>query len=524
MRPLLRMRQVLILGLLFLFATTLLTAQHPQPQPRPAMTTQTVSADGLTTFVLPGTSPLPVGQNQLDYVESNIFDGNGVEMANTLPSTPSVPFNLHDGPVLAFPIDKTSPKDDLNQILNTVKAAASHGIVDLQNIQFGLNILEGNPISSRLYSGFALLHYTGPEKVGHVVPIFDASGVLIGGNVNIHQIWYDNHIESDTSLLDVSAVKTVPWTATYTIDVLNGGADDFSPFVMYFDDPSLSMPGMPPMPNVAMDTSFYPMSDGTRFIIKIKHAPAKYYNLTYTWGWRIHPPRVQATENAAKKVGTKPDGTPMTLVDWETSVFGLAPRSSRQAQLAAIAKIGDLSPAKRMWQDLTNAQTATPDQIVELMSDALLSFSDWSDRTHLPRGVTADPHADITLFYVNNTIYGNARTFNNWAGRGSLFKATLYNGDYFDHAYINVDFGGSRGWENQFQFTGGAGSSHTFGRVHWWMNTALPLNSIVVPATPDGVTLGKHFVQITLPYDPPQRLKLYQFDPLHHDVAVYSLH
>lgn len=57
------------------------------------------------------------------------------------------------------------------------------------------------------------------------------------------------------------------------------------------------------------------------------------------------------------------------------------------------------------------------------------------------------------------------------------------------------------------------------------MNTALPLNSITVPpASADGLTPGQHKVEITLNYDAPQRLKLYQFDPLHHDVAVYSLH
>ncbi len=506
-----------------LAATTAARAQHPHPQPRPAMTMQTssVGPDGVVTyFVIPGTSPLPVGQNELDYVQSNIFDGNGVEMVNTLPSTPTSPFNLHDGPVQTFQIDKTSPKDDLRQVLQAIQDSAQKGFVDVQKIQFGLDILEGNPIPNKIYSGFPLLHYKGPEKVKAIVPVLDAAGNIIGGNVNVHQIWYDNHIESDTAFIDPTPIRAanVPWTVTYTIDVLNGGADDFSPFVMYFDDPALSMPGMPPMPHVAMDSTFYPMGDGTRFVIKVKHAQAKYYNLTYTWGWRIHPPRVQVMENALKKVAG------LTLPQWESAVFGSAPSSSDQAKQAAIAMIGELSPAKRMWQALKNAQAAAPDQVVALMQDALISFNDWSDRTHLPRGVQADSNADVTLFYVNNTMYGNVKTFDNWKGRGSTFKATIYNGDHFDHAYINVDFGGSRGWENQFQFAGGPGGSHTFGRVHWWMNTALPLNSITVPQIAADGTLGKAMVQITLNYDPPQRLKLYQFDPLHHDVAVYSLH
>lgn len=507
-----------------MIVATVSLAQHPRPQPRPAMSTQTASPDGITTYVVTGNSSLPAGQNQLPYVQSNIFDGNGVEMLNTLPSTPSVPFNLIDGPVATSSISKTSPKDDLNQVLTNVLNAANNGAIDSKSIQFGLDILEGNPIAGRVYSGFALLHYTGPEKVRQVQPIFDASGNKIGGNVNIHQIWYDNHIESDTALLDVNQVLGVPWTVTYTIDVLSSGADDFSPFVMYFDDPALSMPGMPPMPNVAMDATFYPMSEGKRFVIKLKHAPGKYYNLTYTWGWRIHPPRVQVTERVSKAAPDE-NGVMRDLLWWETSVFGAAPRSNEVAKLAAIAKIGELAPAKRIWKALRDARSATPQQVVALVQDAFVSFNDWSDRTHLPRGVQADPNADVTLFYVNNTLYGNVRTFNNWTGRGSIFKATVYNGDHFVHAYVNVDFGGSRGWENQFEDAGGPGSSHTFGRVHWWMNTALPLNSVQVPpVSVDGLTPGLHKVEITLNYDAPQRLKLYQFDPLHHDVAVYSVH
>ncbi|NKE70271.1 hypothetical protein [Candidatus Manganitrophus noduliformans] len=453
-----------------------------------------------------------------------MLDGLGVEMVNTLPSTPTIPFNLIDGEVQISPIPKISPKDDLEQLLKEIQSAAKKGTVDQQKIQSALDILEGNPIANRAYSGFPLLHYNGPDKVGVVTPIFDARGGKIGGNVNIHQIWYDNHIESDTALLDDSAVRDVPWTATYTIDVLNGGADDFSPFVMYFDDPSLSMPGMPPMPHVGMDATFYPMSDGHRYVIKVKHAPAKYYNLTYTWGWRIHPPRVQVTEKLAKAA---PDetGVMRDLLWWETSTFGANPRQDEASKLYAIGKIGELAPAKRMWQALRDARSASAGQVVELISDALISFRDWSDRTRLPRGVQADPNSDITLVYLNNTLYANATSFNNWRGPGAIFKATVLNGDHFIHAYVNVDFGGSRGWENQFQQSGGPGGSHTFGRVHWWMNTALPLNSIIVPpASADGITLGRHNVETILNYDAPQRIKLYQFDPLHHDVAVYSLH
>ncbi len=523
-------RSLAIVLALTLLGTTVAFAQHPGPQPRPGPSTQTTSADGITTFVttpqggFPSQDPFasPPGSNFLYTVDSNMFDGRGVEMPNTLPSRPDNPYNLHDGDVVVSEIDKTSPSDDLKAIFASVKEKAEYGNIDGPAIQRAIDILEGNPIPDRVYSGLAMLHYTGPEKFKRVTPIFGRNGQKIGGNVDIHQVWFDTHIESDTSLLDPSDVQDVPWTITYTVDVLNRGSDDFSPFVMYFDDPTLSPPGSPPMPHVAMDQTFFPMEDGTRSIFKIKMTPGKYYNLTYTWGWRIHPPRVQVTENALKVVGGK------TLLQWEIDTFGPAPRSSRLAKLAAIAKIGALSPAKQMWLALKAALLpVSPSAVVVAMRQAQEAFESWFDRTKLPRGVQADPNADITILYVNNTIYGSElENFDKWTKRPQTFKVTLLNGDHFEHSYMNVDFGGSRGWENQFQSTtsvGGSGCWFTFGRVHWWVNAGGPFGLINVPPV-QGLTPGLHKVEITLNFEPTRRLRLYQFDPLHHDVAVYSLH
>jgi len=43
------------------------------------------------------------------------------------------------------------------------------------------------------------------------------------------------------------------------------------------------------------------------------------------------------------------------------------------------------------------------------------------------------------------------------------------------------------------------------------------------PVAADG-TPGMHKVQITYNFEPSRRLKIYQFDPLHHDQVIYSLH
>ncbi|HEV3460313.1 MAG TPA: SCO family protein [Thermoanaerobaculia bacterium] len=542
--------------------------QHPHPQPRPCPSHQTTAGD--TTTIVTGESIFPPslpyidppGTNFLPTIYTNLFDGAGNEIPNTLPSTPSIAYNLLDGDPVVSQIDATSPRDDLASIFDAISRYAKEkesagGIVTkqlaLRAIQMGIDILEGNPVDYRAYSGLPLMHYDGPDKVKKVQPIVDQSGKVIGGELYVHQVWYDNHIEADTSLLDVSAVPDVPWTIVYTVDVLNRGEDDFSPYVMYSDLPPAGCKAPPPPPScnatpptpptckvpppkscagpplAGMDVTFFPMQDGTRNVFRVKMAPGKYYHLVYTWGWRMHPPRAQVMEDANTVVGC------YNLVQWEVSVFGESPRSSEAAKLHAIDQISDLAPSKRMWKALREARTAAEhgdlQRLRALAREGRDAFEDWMDRTRLPRGVKLDKTTDMTLFYADNTIYGefsdgSLRVFPQWQTRGAKYTATLYNGDYFDHGYMVVDFGGARGWENQFKSSvkdAGSGCWFTFGRNYWWP-AVMPM--VKVPAAnPQGHDqLGMAKVDITFNWDPARRLRFYQFDPTHHDVAIFSVH
>lgn len=537
----------------------------------------------------------PPGQNFLPTFYVNLKDGFGREIVNSLPSTPVVPYNLHPAPQVSK-INPRSPTDDLGDILSIllgrqgpITEAAGRKLVRL-----ALDILEGERVLSeaglkvlgqhitertnstmanltqdaraqrlgpldqqRAYAGSALLHYDGPNKVRRVTPIRDASGKVVGGNVNVHQVWYDNHIESDLALLNPVDVWDVPWTMTYTVDVLTRGFDDFSPYAMFTDDPAYSNPGLTPpatppgqkpldwkpwpagLPHFGIDQTFFPMGVGTRSVFKIAMPPAKFWHLTYTWGWRWHPPRVQSTDRATKMVGDK------TLVRWETDVFGKDPRGSEASKLRAIGMIGDLAPAKRMWNAFRAARkNPIGSDATKHFQNAFAAFQDWKDRTRLPRrtktedgkltGVVVNPDSDLTLLYANNTIYGqfsdgSDRLFSKWKRRGTSLKVTLHNADYFPHGYVNVDLvGGARGWSNQFKSSikvAGSGAWFTFGRSYWSMNNPKPI--IVDPAAkkagaPD--VPGKHEVEIQLNYEPSTRLRFYQFDPMHHDVAVFSVH
>ncbi len=503
--------------------------------PRPSPNITTVSPDGKTTTVItpegafPSQDPFlhPPGSNHIETRYENYCDGNGVEVLNTVPSTPDHPYNLHPDPVISE-IDKTSPSDDLVAAFKRLMKKPD----DTAATQRAIDILEGNPIPGRNYSGLSILHYTGPNKSKKVEPIYDASHTnVIGGIVDVHQVWYDGHIESDTAFIDPSAVLDVPWTIRYTVDTLNRGHEDFAPMVMYVDDPKLSPPGSPPKPNVLMDQTFFPMNDGTRTVYEIAMAQGKYYNLSYHWGWRKHPPRVQVMENKNKVMMGR------NLLQWEQDTFGEFPTRSEAEKLAAIAKIGDLAPEKRMWNTLRSIKAKGKASKTDLAA-LQRAYDQWQDRTHLPDGVTPDPDSDWTMFFVNNTIYGQMKgnvigghtEYPDWTTRGHKVKVKLINGDHFIHAYVNVDFGGRRGWENTFQSTkaiAGAGQWFTFGRANWWMNAGAPPDFIMVPPATGsgaGTVAGEHNLELTLNFEPSRRIRFYQFDPLHHETAIWSIH
>ncbi|MGC8475140.1 MAG: hypothetical protein ACP5NP_02190 [Acetobacteraceae bacterium] len=599
------------------------------PQPYPGVTpgypagTQTTVGD--TTTVVTANSLFPeqnpfIGtpSNLLPTIYNNVTDVDGTPIPNTLPSTPTNPYNLTSNVVVTPLKNALSPADDLASILRSFHvnankldiyfnrrgdtAPAGDPIrVNQAAVQRAIDIILGKPVANRYYSGYPLLHYIDATKVKTVQPVLDSSGNVIGGNVVINQIWYRDHIESDTAMLNVSQVMGVPWTVTYHIYVLNRGADDFSPMIMYLShNPTTGSP----FPGVMMDGSFLPMAEGTEVTLVQHEAPGKFFNLIYTWGWRVHPGRIQVTENAAKVVAG------YNLLQWEQASFcplipqtttsggtttttmvpnpNCDPSATKAGRNYAIAQISNLAPAKRMLHafEMLKHHVGSPRHWVH---EAEAAYSDWSNRNRLPRGVKPDPNADVTLFYCNNTIYGSVKGFqpphNNqvslpqWTTRGTSIKIKVINGDYYQRGYMAVDFGGLRGWENTFFSSipiGGDGPWFTFGRDWWYIVVTPTMIGPAVPAeapstgtpsiaemsgprarlvafdkhfysrrffdsdashdaddvaaqtgymiAPNGDKLAYHWFDITLNYEPNPRLRLYQFDPLHHDEAIYSIH
>src|SRR5260370_23641429 len=90
-------------------------------RPQPSIATTIGNATYVTTgqSLFPESDPFkyPPGTNFLPTIYTNMFDGFGKEMPNTLPSTPDVPYNLHDGEPVVSKIDPASPTDDLLDVL-----------------------------------------------------------------------------------------------------------------------------------------------------------------------------------------------------------------------------------------------------------------------------------------------------------------------------------------------------------------------------------------------------------------------
>ena len=643
-------------------------AQHPSPVPVDGSPNQApnpdwsrkVVDDGKTSIYKgptthhPQTKPFQTSEpgNMLPTIYEPMVDSGGDPIPNSLPSTPADPFNLHPEPEVSE-IDPRSPRWDLGMIIHELKAAVNpefrrevnkqvykhgtgvppdprrgrverkgndagtterlNGRIDFDRVQFAIDILEGNPID-RTYSGMSLLKYKGPDMVKKVDPETNT--------VTVHQSWQRSRIMSDTMFIDPSTIPAdEEWTIRYVVDSLHWGHEDFAPFAVFFDDPQDT--GKPNKPFFQMDQTFFPMEQGHRYVFEIAMPPHRFWNLTYTWGWRVHPPRIQAIEKALKAPGGK------NIVKWESDVFGKNPTASRENKLQAISMISDLAPAKRMWKAFRAIKASqsnsgmSPGALRELVAEAEAAYEDWKNRHKLPRGIErADPEEyDETIVYLNNMMYGgisdqsgnNEQSFFEWQTRGEKLKVKLKNGDYFPHFYMNVDFGGRRGWENIYQNTvalGGQGPWFTFGRTQWWQNLGDPnvgennanrpvpamvpaakrptggsgpggsgaaqrvttstngltdleqrigYNLPEVPTGPGhsvppmakvpeersdswemahpgkgvklhrqrseaGLELGIHNVELLFRHDPSRRIRFYQFDPMHHNENILSIH
>src|SRR3954468_16248496 len=105
--------------------------------------------------------------------------------------------------------DLGDPESDLGDALDSMGAAAASGDrTGAANARtLAINILEGNPIARKAYSGMPLLNWNSPAKI---------KNVPAGGNVVVREVRWGEHAPSDTWLLSFDD-PTQPYTITFRI-------------------------------------------------------------------------------------------------------------------------------------------------------------------------------------------------------------------------------------------------------------------------------------------------------------------
>src|SRR5947208_510611 len=104
------------------------------------------------------------------------------------------------------------PETDLGAALDSMgaAAAANNRSAAASARQLAINILEGNPIGGKAYSGMPLLNWNSPAKV---------KNVPAGGNVVVREVRWDEHALSDTWLLSFDDPSR-PYTITFRVTEL----------------------------------------------------------------------------------------------------------------------------------------------------------------------------------------------------------------------------------------------------------------------------------------------------------------
>src|SRR3954471_6029863 len=238
------------------------------------------------------------------------------------------------------------PESDLGDALDAMAAAAASGdrTAAANARTLAINILEGNPIARKAYSGMPLLNWNSPAKI---------KNVPAGGNVVVREVRFGETALSDTWLLSFDD-PSQPYTITFRVSELGtqfGGALTPAPLLEQGSnavggESQALVPLVPPM-----------LATGTN--VTNRNTPNGGAEFTRAATQDITVPMPPAGMNdAVLEPNLQPGAeTLMTLkrttqgrLDSPRNDFGFSTTSPSQAdKLRAISRIGDASPEKELW-------------------------------------------------------------------------------------------------------------------------------------------------------------------------------
>jgi len=379
-----------------------------------------------------------------------------------------------------------SPNDDLGEALSDLAAAAQlNGGPDMTAAAQELMAILTGATQGRVYDGFAMLNYNRGAFVADHVPgeykmkTLTDTGLTapgIGGEprriweVTVNFLWYDGQFDSDTFLLRVPVEAHEYDTLRVHYRIYSLVTEDFAPTTVLLDK---RLPGSVQFPFKGFDSVWKKIQNDRVTEITVDHPPLRLIRGIYTWGWRVHPPRIQFLQPVFETVNA------------HTGEVQLEPQGESFAyrnRVLAIDDIGDAAPEKKMHAVaqavLDGADAAT---VLAMMTDSDTAprgtWPEWADlvadQTQLPpeawdvlagEGIGAGsfgPYRFVTA-YLNNEMYGEGPQGDAIEGwyQGDRFQVKLINLDDHTHYFRNVDFGPKL--HDDMQAGGFSSASHSF--------------------------------------------------------------
>jgi len=360
-----------------------------------------------------------------------------------------------------------SPHDDMEAALkdmadaaedgdSTAMAAAAQGLMDIL-----LGTTQGE-----IYDGFAMLNFNRGAFMPDHVPgeykmktLRDTGQTELGIDGEMRKIWeldvnmlyYDGQIDSDTFLMRVPVEAHEFDTVRINYRIYSTVREDFSPTAVMLDR---RLPRSVQFPFKGLDSVWIPFSNGEVMSVTVKLPPLRLQRGVYTWGWRVHPPRIQFLQPVFETVNAH---TGEVELDPQGQSYAF-----RNSELI-LDDISDAAPEKKMYTVakavLDGASASTIDAwLTEDEVEPRGTWQDWADLAKEQRQLPPEawdilaqegieegdfgPYRMVTV-YLNNEMYGDGPNGNSIEGwqQGDRFQVKLINLDKHTHYFRNVDFG-----------------------------------------------------------------------------------
>ncbi len=370
--------------------------------------------------------------------------------------------------ILGHPITETdSPNDDMKKALQDMADAA--GDDDAAALQAAaqrlMDILMGTT-RGEIYDGFAMLNYNRGAYMPDHVPgeykmktLRDTGLTELGIDGEMRKIWeldvnmlyYDGQIDADTFLMRVPVEAHEFDTVRINYRVYSTVREDFSPTAVMLDR---RLPRSVQFPFKGLDSVWLPFGGSEVMNVTVKLPPLRLQRGVYTWGWRVHPPRIQFLQPIFE------------IVNAHTGAVELDPQGQsyafRNRQLT-LEDIGESAPEKKMYRVAQAALDGADTTVIDSWLNAddfgpRGTWQDWAELAQEQRQLPPEawdvlaqegiaqgdfgPYRMVTV-YLNNEMYGegpNGASIEGWQ-QGDRFQVKLINLDKHTHYFRNVDFG-----------------------------------------------------------------------------------